>query len=417
MSNKNSLVNGFAIYISSTLLNKSIPFLILPILTTYLNPEEFGRLSIFQSLIIFAIPMMGMNMGTVINRNFFNHDKKYLGTLIFNLIIVLVSSSSFVLATIYLLKNINALNVLPINWIYYLPIIAFFTMLYNFYSIILRNQKKAISYGLLEVGKTILDISISLFLIIALGYSWEGRGYGILFAIITFGIISIIRIKTTGYLEYSLNKTMINEILSTSFPLIFHGIGISIISIGDRLILNHLTDPYTVGIYSFNYQFALIINLIIMAFSKTWSPWIHEKLSEEFKSGIKTNIRDKIILISAGYILISIISTIIAKIIIPLIFDEKYNQGSEIIIWASLGYAFNGIFTLLFPFSIHFRKTANLGVITGLSAFISIILNFLLIPKFGALGSGIATFVSYFLMAIFMFIHTRKIYPGILSST
>jgi len=41
-----SLIKNSIIYLGGTLLNKAIPFLLLPILTSYLATDEFGVMSI-----------------------------------------------------------------------------------------------------------------------------------------------------------------------------------------------------------------------------------------------------------------------------------------------------------------------------------------------------------------------------------
>ena len=52
-----------------------------------------------------------------------------------------------------------------------------------------------------------------------------------------------------------------------------------------------------------------------------------------------------------------------------------------------------------------------IATIRGSGAAINIILNFLLIPQFGIQGAAIATCLSFVVMAIFIFIYNKKIYP------
>src|SRR5690554_888477 len=86
---KSSFFKGFAIYLGSSVINKAIPFLLLPILTKYLTPEEYGILAIYQVMISFVMPLIGMNMQNNITRNFFSKSKEFVAQIIFNMLVVL----------------------------------------------------------------------------------------------------------------------------------------------------------------------------------------------------------------------------------------------------------------------------------------------------------------------------------------
>src|SRR5690606_18660157 len=90
---KANFFKGFAIYLGSSVINKAIPFLLLPILTKYLTPEEYGVLAIYQVMISFVMPLIGMNMQNNITRNFFSRSKEFVAQIIFNMLVVLTIAS------------------------------------------------------------------------------------------------------------------------------------------------------------------------------------------------------------------------------------------------------------------------------------------------------------------------------------
>ena len=54
------------------------------------------------------------------------------------------------------------------------------------------------------------------------------------------------------------------------------------------------------------------------------------------------------------------------------------------------------------------KKSVATLVTTILGAVSNVVLNFILIPIFGAQGAAIATFISYFLVFVVRLIHTRR---------
>ena len=65
------IVKNSVIYLGSSILSKSIPFLLLPILTKYLSPAEYGNLSIFLIFISIYGAFVGMALHTNIAKNYY----------------------------------------------------------------------------------------------------------------------------------------------------------------------------------------------------------------------------------------------------------------------------------------------------------------------------------------------------------
>ena len=58
----NHLVKNIGIYTLSNVLNASIPFALLPILTNYLSVSDYGIITNYNALINLLIPFVGVNL-------------------------------------------------------------------------------------------------------------------------------------------------------------------------------------------------------------------------------------------------------------------------------------------------------------------------------------------------------------------
>lgn len=408
---KKNLFQGFAIYLGSSVLNKAIPFLLLPVLTRYLTAEEYGTLAIYQVMISFGMPLVGMNMHINIDRNFFTRNKTFLARIMFNLFVVLTVSStiSLLLISIYLLADGPNFSI-PDRWIYVLPLIAFANMLNTFNLTLLRNRKKASEFGLFEISRTFIDLTLTVLLIVFYGYGWEGRATGILVGSLIIGVLSVFRIWQSGYLFFKVDISQLKEILKISTPLIPHVLGGVIITLSDRIFINQMVSTSAVGIYTVGYQFGMIMTIVIMAFNKTWSPWMYELLVEK-KEENKITIVKATYLMSGAFIALAFIVTGISYYLLPLMIAEEYHGSFVYVIWIAMGYAFNGIYTLVFPYGVHLGKTSYLGITTIFAAIINIVSNYYFIRFNGALGAAQATLLSYLFMTIAVAFYSNKIYP------
>lgn len=411
LSLKDKLFQGFAIYLGSSIVNKAIPFLLLPVLTRYLSTEEYGILAIYQVMISFGMPVVGMNMQNNITRNFFRKSKEYIARLVFNLLVVLWFSSTFFLifVAVYLTLGGEQFSI-PERWLYALPLIAIMNMVNEFNLTILRNEKEAIKYGTFEITKTIFDLSITIVLIVVYLYGWEGRATGILVGTILIGMISLFRIWKNDYLLFKIDYKQIKEILIVSLPLIPHALGNAIITLSDRLFIDQMVSTSAVGIYTVGYQFGLIVSLVVNAFNRTWSPWMYELLAEEKKENKKTIVKASY-LAAVGYVILALLVTVVSYYLLPFMTAEEYHGGLTFVVWIALGYACMGMYTLVFPYGVHIGNTSYLGITTFTAAIINLGANYLLINLNGPIGAAQATLISYLIMFLSVWWYSNRIFP------
>ena len=358
---KKKLLNGFAIYLGTSVINKAIPFLLLPILTRYLSPEEYGLLAIYQVIISFGDTIIGMRTKSNIARNFFKHSKEYVAKIVFNMLLLLWLSSTIALCivTLYISSGGN-LFAIPEKWIYALPLIAFMNMVNGFNLSILRNRKRALEFGTFQISRTVVDLTISILLIVLYMYGWEGRATGILVGSTLIGLISMFRMWQSGFIVFKIDIEQLKKIITVSLPLMIHGIGATVITLSDRIFINEMISASALGIYAVGYQFGMIMLLVVTAFNLTWSPWMYELLAKEKKEN-KIIIVKATYLISVSYIILALIVTAISYFILPIMTPEEYHGAYVYVTWIAFSYAFNGLYSIVQPYGIYVGKTAYLA--------------------------------------------------------
>jgi O-antigen/teichoic acid export membrane protein len=198
--------------------------------------------------------------------------------------------------------------------------------------------------------------------------------------------------------------------LKISLPLIPHAVGGVIITLGDRIFIDQMVSTSALGIYTVGYQFGMIMTLVVTAFNKTWSPWMYELLAFE-KENSKILIVKATYLVSAGFIVLALVMTGISYYLLPFMTAPEFHSGFVYVIWIALGYAFNGMYVLVFPYGVHVGKTSYLGIITFSVAIINLVANYYLIKINGPLGAAQATLISYFIMFIGVWWYSNKLYP------
>lgn len=84
------LIRSASIYTLTNVINKAIPFLLLPILTRYLTPEDYGIVSMFGVLVSLVTPFTGLSIHGAIARMYYEIDSVDIKAYITNCLLILL---------------------------------------------------------------------------------------------------------------------------------------------------------------------------------------------------------------------------------------------------------------------------------------------------------------------------------------
>jgi len=410
---KNSLLNHFTfhfgIYFTSTIISKIIPFLLLPIITKILIPAEYGKWSVFSSILAFTVPFAGLMMRYHIARSYYKLSREKIGELLSNVIFITLISS----ICIFLLSVIFSLfykGFFMDYRIYLIPLLAFLTCISEYFTTILRYEKKPILYAVFELSGTLILWIIAVALIISDIMKWEGMLAGSVLSAFLITVFSLMYFKKNGFLIFKFSKEAVESALKIGIPLLPHAAAASVIAMSDRLILVKMTTTEIVGIYSVGYALGMTVNIFIEAFNKNWGPWIYEKLTD-------TSEETKILIVKNTYIFIAVLTAAFiavcagGNLYITFFIDIKYHAAVPILYWAALSAFFRGLYIAIFPYMTHLGITYIYSVITVTSGIINIILTVILVRYFGMIGAAQATAAAFFLMFFLLFIFSNSRFP------
>jgi O-antigen/teichoic acid export membrane protein len=99
-----ALVKSSFIYLGTELINKAIPFLLLPLLTKYLTPTEYGIYGMYQVIISFLAPFISMSLDINITKNFFKVNKEEMSKILSSIFLILHINIIISLIIIYIIS-------------------------------------------------------------------------------------------------------------------------------------------------------------------------------------------------------------------------------------------------------------------------------------------------------------------------
>lgn len=379
-------------------------------MTRYLTPTDYGIVATFNILLAVMVVFVGLSMTGAVNVNFFKLNKEDLKEYIGNVFSILFSSFLLVFIIVYILKSyLSFFTKFPENWIPYIVVVALFQSIFAITLGLWQVEQKSLPYGLFQISRTILNVSLSVVFVVLLCWGWQGRILGIIITSVIFGLLSIFVIYKREYIKFSFNKKYIKDALFFGVPLIPHALGGWIISGIDRIFINTMVNVGATGIYTVGYQVGSIIGSLAHSFILAWTPFLFGKLKEN-NYLTKVKIVKFTYLYNIAIISMALLLSFISPYFLKYFVSENFYSAYKYVFWISLGHAFNGMYFMVVSYIFYVKKTYILAWVTFFSAGMNIVLNYFFIKANGAIGAAQATTITFFIKFILVWILSSKVY-------
>lgn len=206
--------------------------------------------------------------------------------------------------------------------------------------------------------------------------------------------------------QWRFNKRVAKQMLADSWPLMLAGVAVTVYMKIDQVIIKHLLNDTSVGVYSAAVKLSEIWYFIPWIICSSLFPAIVNAQKTDREIYIKRLTRLYSLMIWIA-ILIAIPITVFAHFIIISLFGAAYIGAVgplRIYIWAGVP-VFLGAATGYYLLIQNYTKLGLLWTVIG--AISNIMLNFLFIPRYGINGSAFATLISY-VIATFWIVFPSK---------
>lgn len=412
---KHPLLKSSLIYTISDGINKSIPFFILPVLSHYLLPADYGIVANFGVLTGIIGILITCGVDGAISVNFYRTAPKDLKIYIFNCILVSCSIFWLILFVIGLTNTyIYQLISIPTSYQLLCVVMCFFNLFTAINLVLWRLEEKPLAFGLYDITNTIINISLSIILVIVLKQGWIGRVNAIATASIGYGVFSLFFLYKRGYLSFIYNPKIIKAILMFGIPLIPHALSFWLRSGVDRIFISSFWGTSAVGLYATGFQFGILVSFIVLAFNNAFSPYLYKVLSSTDEKQLEI---DKIKMVKLTYFIMiglmisGVIFIILSEYILKTFFAEEYYASITFVNWAILTQVFQSFYILFVNYIFFSKQTRKLAIITISCALVQVVLSYILVKYFGPIGAAYSSVTVSIINFLVVMFYSNKVYP------
>lgn len=392
---------------------KSISFFTLPIYTRIFSPSDFGTIEMLTVISSFIGSILHMGMDSAQSMYFFKYKEEgkekqasivssiLQWRLIFGSMIVLLSTAlSPILNSVFFGGKLEwELFLISFSGVMFLQVMSQSAE-------VMRLLYRPWSYIMVVLSQSLLGAIIALLLIIKLDQGILGFFLG--------GLIASLFVMVIGWFQvrnyWRFDKIYIDlwpQLLRFGSPLVPVSLSMYFMNTSDRWFIQYFHGQDALGIFAVGAKFAMLASLAVETFRKAWWPVAMDSMHSD--DGEKT-----FILISNWYVSIGCIIMLILTFMSPWlvkIFSGPEFHGSWPIVglltWKGLLY---GFFMIC---SAGIWKSEKTYLNLYISLFVMIIgtlINWLLVPGYGAIGASFATVLTFFIWILLTIIVSNKLW-------
>jgi len=405
------LFKHLSIYGLGGILAKSISFLLLPLYTRILTPEDYGILA----LVAIVGSVIGIFYGFMISsgfiRNYYDSSKEMQRRILFSsaLWFTLFNVIIFSLIGIYFSEKIASLIFEFPGGSLYIKLIVISTMLHScspvFYGLLMVREQSR-KYVAVNIITLIATLSSTIVLLVVFKWSVKGVLVGQIIGIsIEVVVLTLLMLKN---INLTVSWGALIDMLKFSGPLIPTQLAYLILTLSDRFFLQGYKNVGEVGLYSLGYKFAAIIPLFAIQPLNAWGPYIFSLIHNPKKC--KSTIADFSRYYLSAILFLTILVSIFSREVLIIMAKSDFFYAWKVVYLLCLSSVFFGMIHVV-SYGFHIvKKTWITSSFFIFGAAVNLLFNYLLIPKYGMIGASVATSLSFLCILLGYFIFLEKVY-------
>jgi O-antigen/teichoic acid export membrane protein len=405
------LLGQTAIYGLSSIVGRLLNYLLVPLYTRYFTTSEYGDVTLLYAYAAFLLIILSYGIETAFFR--FSQREPNKRVVYSTALISLLISSSLFVGFIYFnaqsIANTLSFGQHP-EYIQYFAFIIGLDTLSSISFAKLRELNQATRFALIRLLNIFINIGLNLFFIIYCPFAIKnnlptaefiqsiyspsiGIGYIFIANLVSSVVTILMLVPEMSKSLWRFDKALWRKMMVYALPLMVAGLaGITNETI-DRILLQYLLpadiSASEIGLYSAFYKLSIIMTLFVQTFRFAAEPFFFSQERERNAKQVYAQVMKYFSIVTAFIFLSVMIYYDLVKQFIGTSFHDE--RGATIVPILLLANLFLGLYYNLSVWYKLTEKTSYGAYMSLFGAAITIVLNLVLIPYFGFVGSAWAT--------------------------
>jgi O-antigen/teichoic acid export membrane protein len=407
------LVKSSGIYALASLISPLVSLLLAPFLTHHLSRADYGALAILNTFVVLLAGVTQLGLSSAFFRAYgydYESQRDRLDVLSTSFMLLLLISLPITITGIVAAPSLAIILLNAPSLSSAIRISALVILLQNLTVpglAWLRAETRSAFFSTISIVNLLVSAGATILFVGIMHMGIEGALFATAmgYAVIVFCTVPMILLRAGIRLRFDIARGM----LGFGFPHVLNLLAGWVLQLLDRYLLGLLGSLSQTASYAVAYSLGGALSAILITpFSLAWWIILYSIAKRDDAQRVFQLIFRwfSIILLFAAFGL-----SIFGTAVLDLFFPVAYHSAAAVIPVIAMSIMFNGVsIVVAVGISLH-RKTWLATLSLTSSAIINTILNFILIPHYGAMGAAVATLLAYAALALIDYVLNKRIYP------
>ncbi len=400
-------------YLPAKVLPAITAVITVPIFTRLFLPDEYGNYMLAFGIaeFLYAIAVTGLASSAM--RFYASYDiksdlSKYFSSMFASTAALSTLAAGIAALVLVLFRDRISPELYPMLWI---AIVLFVVeSWFNILMQILRAQERGKWYTAFELFNRYGTVAISLIMVLLFSIGAVALLWGQVIAMLIPAVLLFFMTRRGVPVRASAVKVPDLRIMVWyAIPLSLGNVASWGLRLADRYIIQYFEGSYEVGLYGVSYNIsARSIELLVGLFLLVPAPILfrvwEEKGREETEAAITTFARVFFVLVVPAVVGL----WVLAQPMVGILADAEYFEGYKAVGLVAAGSAAFGLSQLASYGTLVSNRTRWIAINQFIAVGISLVLNFLLVPRFGFMGAAWAAAIAFAALAVLQAMSSAK---------
>jgi O-antigen/teichoic acid export membrane protein len=389
-------------------------FIMLPVYTRILSADDYGIIEILSLTMDVLSMLAGLGIGMAVVRYYYRYTEQadqhaVVSTAAMLSLAVFVTLALIGLAAAGPITAVLLGEEQPVAYVRIAGLSFAAAALSDVPLAFLRARQRSSAVVAASVSRLLLALTLNIVFVVHLRLGVSGALYSTLLSSLVVGAVLTVRMfRETGF---RLVPSLVAELVVFGAPLMVAQIGSFVLHFSDRYFLRAYVSLAAVGLYSLAYKLAMVVSTFIVApFNAIWVPTALQVDREHGVAGVGI-LRDILRQYNLALVTVSVGIALFAPDAIRIMAGPAFRRAAEPLPLLVLGMVFFGYRQLSQVGSVIGQRPRYVAYSTSIAAASVILLNAVLIPRWGTMGAAGATAGAFMLDFFVMRRLSARAYP------
>lgn len=405
--------NSF-LYLISNIAIKATSFFLLPFYSYLVPPEVYGHVYVVSALSNFMVVLLPFSMHICISRFFFDCKNLEEVKRLYSTIVLFVFVSATILIVPMAVMSTRFADIINIPHSYFIVglCISYFNIFYQIILALLYACQNAKKVSITSMCIGICQMVLQLILVITM----DDKGVALLSTMFIQSLTTFIifLIYSRPYLVWSFDFNNTNKLLKYSLSQFPSDVSGWLVNFTDRILINKYISPASAGIYGIGANIGSIPMMIFSSVNSAFTPYVNsqykamELASPSTLMDVKKNLSHVFMVVSSCMMMMVSVLIVLSNNIVSLLSPVYANAFLVVVVMLISSLMNNYRIMYMAPLAYNVKYTKIKSFIWVVAGIVNIVLNLILIPRYGIYAACINSLITYTITFLLMLYYGKK---------